>query len=157
MTRTGRAKPEGIADLKSSADANGIDLGLLGRAEVLSAEAGRSIRIAGTVPDHLELFQDHFPGFPVLPGVLAVEILKKTAEYLLEAAGLTGGSGVSLSEAKAVKFASYLRPGDKWEGNLALVKHADGQSVFKGAITQEGHAAMSARLILQGRNHNGAS
>ena len=45
---------------------------------------GEGIAAQGTVPQSAEFFQDHFPDFPVLPGVLMLEILKQTAETYLQ-------------------------------------------------------------------------
>lgn len=56
-----------------------------------------------------EYLQDHFPTFPVLPGVLMVETMVQAARRLL--AG-RGEPRLVLGEIKTVKFASFVRPGE---------------------------------------------
>ena len=51
---------------------------------VLWVKEGEGIAACGRIPKESEFFKDHFPGFPVLPGVLALEMLKQTAERYLE-------------------------------------------------------------------------
>ena len=46
---------------------------------VISLEPGRSIHAVKTMPEDEELFLDHFPGFPVVPGVLLVEMMAQAA------------------------------------------------------------------------------
>jgi 3-hydroxyacyl-[acyl-carrier-protein] dehydratase len=114
-------------------------------------EPGKGIDLAGRVPENAEFFQDHFPDFPVLPGVLAVDILKRSAECYLsrrDGAGLSPAGGFSLKSLRAVKFAHYLRPGDCWQSRLELVSQTDRSSEWKGQILYEGRVAVTAKLVL---------
>lgn len=56
-----------------------------------------------------EYLADHFPGFPVLPGVLMLEALVQAARRLLE---MQGGGEWVLGGVKAVRYGSFVRPGE---------------------------------------------
>jgi 3-hydroxyacyl-[acyl-carrier-protein] dehydratase len=60
-------------------------------------EAG--IRVNGRCP----VYQGHFPGFPITPGVLQVQIIKEVLEGAL-------GQDLRLSDARSVKFTSMHEP-----------------------------------------------
>ena len=66
-----------------------------------------------------EYLQDHFPSFPVLPGVMMIETMVQAARRLL--AG-RGDARLVLGEVKTLKFASFVRPGEALEVEVALVK-----------------------------------
>ena len=90
--------------------------------KILWMKEGEGITACGRIPHDSEFFQDHFPEFPVLPGVLALEMLKQTAEKYLSA--LPGGAGQHffLKQIRATRFTKYLRPGDEWESRLTLLQ-----------------------------------
>lgn len=106
------------------------------------------ISAKGAVPQEAEYFQDHFPRFPVLPGVLALEILKRTAEdFLKEKEGAS--SRWKLTNLKGVRFSNYLRPGDPWEATLECLNHEKGRATLKGSLTSAGRQAAQAQLVLE--------
>ncbi len=109
---------------------------------------GKGIAVSGQVPEEAEFFQDHFPDFPVLPGVLALEILRLTAEnYLKTAAG--ADLKAVFEKVEAVKFSSYFKPGDKWESQLAFAGEIDGKTLWSGKLLKDGKPACSARFKLK--------
>ncbi len=103
---------------------------------------GEAVTASGRIPETAEFFQDHFPGFPVLPGVLALEILKRTAE----AHGTQQRR--RLKKVAQVKFSSYLKPGDEWESQVTLVKQGNGESEFSARLFSRGRNAVSAHFTL---------
>ena len=104
------------------------------------------VKASGKVLEKAEFFQDHFPDFPILPGVLAVEILKRTAEYGLKKQA--ENKSVALKSVRAVKFAKYLKPGDAWESEVSLLREEEDLSTWKGRLLKGGEQAVSARLEL---------
>lgn len=116
--------------------------------KILWMKEGEGITACGRIPDDSEFFQDHFPEFPVLPGVLALEMLKQTAEKYL--AGLPGGAGhhFFLKQIRATRFTKYLKPGDEWESRLVLLQSTDDETVWDAKLYHHGDVAVSAKLLL---------
>lgn len=77
-----------------------------------------------------EYLADHFPTFPVLPGVLMIETMVQAARRML---GDRGDSRLVLGEVKALKFGSMVRPGETLEVEVILLKSLeDGSYACKG-------------------------
>lgn len=98
-----------------------------------------------------EYLQDHFPGFPVLPGVFMVEALTQAARAVLEKRGL---SRMVLGEVKALRYGSFVRPGESLRVEVTLDKvREDGCAVFKaqGTVLRSGADAAAAETAVSGR------
>jgi len=79
-----------------------------------------------------EYLQDHFPSFPVLPGVLMIESLVQAARRLLSDRDPSFARHV-LGSVKALKYGGFVRPGDTLRIEVTLSKEdADGVFAFKG-------------------------
>lgn len=103
----------------------------------------KKLTVQGRVGQNEEFFQDHFPGFPVLPGVLMIEILRQSAKHYFPDVFLR------LGEVRNVRFANYLKPGDAWESRVELLSGDENLSDWKGQLTSEGRPVCSARFKLQ--------
>lgn len=115
---------------------------------VLWVKENEGIAACGRIPVDSEFFKDHFPGFPVLPGVLALEMLKQTAERYLESLYGNVAQHYFLKEIRATRFSRYLRPGDEWESRLALLKVLGEETVWDAKLYHHGEVAVSAKLTL---------
>ena len=89
---------------------------------MLWVKDGEGIAACGRIPEDSEFFKDHFPGFPVLPGVLALEMFKQTAERYLESLAGNVEQHYFLKQIRATRFSKYLRPGDEWESRLTILR-----------------------------------
>jgi len=116
--------------------------------KVLWVKEGEGITACGRIPEDSAFFQDHFPGFPVLPGVLALEMLKQTAERYLEALPDSAGQHYFLKQIRATRFTRYLRPGDEWESRLMLTKTVGDETAWDAKLYYHGEVAVSAKLTL---------
>src|SRR5438445_11845484 len=58
-----------------------------------------------------EYLADHFPGFPVMPGVLMLESLVQAGAWLMRATEDFAYSTILLKQARAVKFVNFVSPG----------------------------------------------
>jgi len=77
-----------------------------------------------------EYLADHFPSFPVLPGVMMIEAMVQAAREMLRT---QGGEPLVLGEVKALKFGNMIRPGEALEVEVTLSKHnEDGSYSCKG-------------------------
>lgn len=119
----------------------------LGIEKVIGIKPGEAITASGKIPGEAEFFKDHFPGFPVLPGVLALEMLRLTAEFYFRSAGVE--DPVRIRKMAAVRFSKYLRPGDEWQSEMALKSSAGTESVWNGRLFHQGEVAVSARMTLE--------
>ena len=74
--------------------------------EILAHSPGESAAGHKTFPADTPFFRGHFPGDPLVPGVIL-------AEALAQVAGIAAGqAGMRLAAIKAMKFPSAARPGD---------------------------------------------
>lgn len=80
--------------------------------EILEMIPGRTIRAVKTLSPAEELFQDHFPGFPVVPGVLLTEMMAQAAGKCLFAENPERGRPM-LAQIKSASFRDWVRPGEE--------------------------------------------
>lgn len=95
-----------------------------------------------------EYLQDHFPLFPVMPGVLMLEALYQASAWLVRATDDFAHSMVQLSEARNVTYKDFVQPGESLVIDARLQKRA-GDTVWIQADGQvDGRPAVKARLVL---------
>lgn len=81
-----------------------------------------------------EYLQDHFPGFPVLPGVMMLEAMTQAARSLIDPDNQAELPWV-LCQAKALKYGAFVRPGATIRITVNLHKRNDDGSIdFKGDV-----------------------
>lgn len=98
---------------------------------VLEQTADRIVTIKQVTRSE-EYLQDHFPGFPVLPGVFMIESLVHAARRIAEARN-PAGPRLALGGVRALKYGSFVRPGDTLRIEVALLTTADDGSLeFRG-------------------------
>ncbi len=78
---------------------------------VLELEPGRRITAVKNVSVNEPFFPGHFPGYPVMPGVLMVEALAQAAAVCLAAGGDAGRLGL-FAGVDGVRFRRQVFPGD---------------------------------------------
>ncbi len=81
-----------------------------------------------------EFLQDHFEGFPVMPGVLLLESLKQTAGAVLPEADGGGAARYRLLEADAIRFGQFVKPGSVLKIFARLLKREGAAYSFEGRI-----------------------
>lgn len=96
-----------------------------------------------------EYLADHFPSFPVLPGVMMLETLVQAARRLLSETGRTdAATPMILAEARNVRYGNMVRPGESLKVEVELVKQDDGAFEFKGTGWVGEQGAVQARFRL---------
>jgi 3-hydroxyacyl-[acyl-carrier-protein] dehydratase len=96
-----------------------------------------------------EYLADHFPTFPVLPGVLMLESLTESAAWLVRAANDFGQSVVLLSEARNVTYKSFMKPGHLLRTEVTCRRMAPGESDFQGTGYCDDREVVKARFSLR--------
>lgn len=99
-----------------------------------------------------DFLQDHFPLFPVMPGVLMLESMYQASAWLLRKTDDFANSMILLREARNVKYAGLVRPGQQLVITSTIQKRDGNEVCFKAQGTIEGEVAVSGRLILHQYN-----
>jgi 3-hydroxyacyl-[acyl-carrier-protein] dehydratase len=96
-----------------------------------------------------EYLQDHFPRFPVMPGVLMLEAMFQTSAWLIRKSEDFKNTIVVLKQARNVKYADFVSPGNVLEITAEIVKHDEKTTTLKTRGTIHGENAVSAKLTLE--------
>jgi 3-hydroxyacyl-[acyl-carrier-protein] dehydratase len=99
---------------------------------------GRGLR---NVPSTLDVFDSHFPRFPVLPGVVVLDSLAELARLVLPGAPEAwrlGGIG-------RTQFRHYVRPGDQLLLDVTI------EQLAPRSATLSGEARVAGRLVARAR------
>lgn len=76
---------------------------------IIELEPGKRITASKVLPATEELFKDHFPGFPIVPGVLLTEMMAQAAGRCLDAEKTHPGRAM-LGKIKGASFRDWVRP-----------------------------------------------
>jgi 3-hydroxyacyl-[acyl-carrier-protein] dehydratase len=99
-----------------------------------------------------EYLADHFPMFPVMPGVLMLEAMVQSAAWLVRVTNDFGQSMVVLEEARNVNYKSFVAPGRTLEVTAEALRIDARESEFKTAGRSDGQEMVKARLKLRHYN-----
>ena len=111
---------------------------------VQTYEAGVSLTATKKLDPDADYFKGHFPGRPIMPGVLVAEALAQTAGLLI---GLTYGAKVNFQLYLAqvdLKFTQSALPGD------ILVMKADLDKTYGNLFRLKASATVGSRMIAKG-------
>ena len=95
----------------------------------------RTIRVDAQVPDESTIFEGHFPGHPLMPGVLLIETMAQTSGWLVIAATKFNRMPF-LAAVKEAKLRSFVTPGQLCRSPRKLLHDGSGFAVTKAAITR---------------------
>ena len=99
-----------------------------------------------------EYLGDHFPEFPVLPGVFMLEAATQAGAWLLRLSENFAHSVISLKEAKNIKYADFVAPGQTLEVTVSMLKKDDRLATFKVDGRIGDRPTLSGRIVLQRYN-----
>ena len=117
--------------------------------KILSVEPGKEIRTVKSVSLAEEYLADHFPTFPVLPGVLLLEGLIESASWLVRESEKFAHSMILLEHARNVKYKSFLAPGSQIEYTVQAKAIEENVSSFAGSGESEGERIVEAKFALR--------
>lgn len=95
-----------------------------------------------------EYLADHFPLFPVMPGVLMLEALTQAGAWLIRASEDFAHSIVVLREAQNVKYVQFLEPGQVLTVTTEILKQYPDHTRLQAQGMVEGKLVVNARLVL---------
>ena len=115
-------------------------------------EPGRSAKAIKNLSLAEEYLADHFPTFPVLPGVLMLEAMTQISAYLVRVTEDFTHSLIVLRQAKNVSYSNFVSPGGTMEVETEMLTCSPQQSTFKAQCSMGEATVARARLELQHAN-----
>jgi 3-hydroxyacyl-[acyl-carrier-protein] dehydratase len=115
---------------------------------IVEVQVGRTLRAIKNLTLGEEYLADHFPRFPVMPGVLMLQALAEAGAWLLRLSDDYRHSVIVLREARNIKYGTFVEPGRQLEISVELLEQDEQSAVFKGKGEVESVTAVSARLTL---------
>jgi 3-hydroxyacyl-[acyl-carrier-protein] dehydratase len=119
---------------------------------IVSVKPGKAIEALKNLTLGEEYLADHFPTFPVMPGVLMLESLVEAGAWLLRVTHNFEKSLIVLHEARNIKYSSFVEPGQQMLISVALVEENGPLAMFKGQGEVDGKQTISAKLTLRSSN-----
>jgi 3-hydroxyacyl-[acyl-carrier-protein] dehydratase len=116
---------------------------------ITSITQDKNIKAAKCLSLGEEYLADHFPGNPVMPGVLQLEAMIQTAAWLLRVSQKFAYSMVLLCDTRNVKYGRFVAPGDQLLIDVDMVGIKDSTARFKGQGTVNGSVVVKAQFDLK--------
>jgi 3-hydroxyacyl-[acyl-carrier-protein] dehydratase len=109
------------------------------------------VRITGTrrLRADEDYLQDHFPRFPVMPGVLMLEAMYQASAWLVRQSEGFANAMVCLKEARNIKYADFVTPGKELVVTAEILKQDETTTTLKVQGTINGNVAVNGRLVLE--------
>ncbi len=119
---------------------------------IVELEPGDHISAVKNLSMAEEYLADHFPGFPVMPGVLMLEAMTEAGAWLIRASEDFANAIVVLKEARNVKYGQFVEPGQTLRIEAKIISQTDNETKLKTQGTVDGQMTVSARLVLERYN-----
>jgi len=110
--------------------------------------AARTIRTEANVPQSSTIFEGHFPGYPILPGVLLIEAMAQTSGWLVIA--LTRFERMPfLAAVKEAKLRRFVDPGQQLSLSATLAHEGSGYAVTDAKGMVDGKLVCDAQITFR--------
>src|ERR1700686_5355139 len=97
----------------------------------------RTIAVEAQVPQRNPIFEGHFPGYPIMPGVLLIEAMAQTSGWLLIAL-MKFERMPFLAAVKEAKMRGFVTPGEMLKIDASIVHEGSGFAMTSAKISVGG-------------------
>jgi 3-hydroxyacyl-[acyl-carrier-protein] dehydratase len=111
--------------------------------------SGDRIKTTKRVRPEDSFFQGHYPGNPIMPGVLICESIFQTGAILIskKIGSLGGGQGVPvLTRIQDARFRSMIKPDDLLETEVEIIESLGGAYFLKGKVAVSGKTVVTVKF-----------
>src|ERR1700744_5691981 len=105
----------------------------------------KRITVEAQVPQHSTIFEGHFPGYPIMPGVLLIEAMAQTSGWLLLAL-MKFQRMPFLAAVKEAKMRGFVTPGEVLTVEASLVHEGSGYAITEAKVKVGGKLRSNATL-----------
>jgi 3-hydroxyacyl-[acyl-carrier-protein] dehydratase len=108
---------------------------------------GRKISTEAIIPTESTVFEGHFPGNPLMPGVLLLETMAQTSGWLLVAMNRFKRA-TFLAAVKEAKFRTFARPGERLIVDAKIGHEGSGYAITECKIIRDGKKICDSTLTM---------
>ena len=119
---------------------------------IVELELGKKIVAVKNLSMAEEYLADHFPGFPVMPGVLMLEAMTQAGAWLVRASEDFAHSMVVLKQVGNVKYGQFVEPGQTLTVTAEIISQNERETRLKARGTVGGHLTVAGRLTIERYN-----
>jgi 3-hydroxyacyl-[acyl-carrier-protein] dehydratase len=105
----------------------------------------RTITVEAQVPHKNTIFEGHFPGYPIMPGVLLIEAMAQTSGWLLIALNKFERMPF-LAAVKEAKMRSFVSPGDLLQVEAGIIHEGSGYAMTSAKVRVGGELRCNATI-----------
>ena len=120
---------------------------MIDRVESVDADL-KTLRARSVVPSKSPVFEGHFPGMPLVPGVLLIETMAQASGFLVLAASDFAAMPFLMS-VDGAKMRTFVEPDAVLDIEAFLEHDGSGYAVTKAKITSSGKKVCDAQLKLR--------
>ncbi len=114
---------------------------------VTESDGLKTIRGYKNVTGNEEFFQGHFPGNPVMPGVLVIEAMAQMGAVLLMQRFVGQQVFAYFAGIEKARFKRQVVPGDRLDLDVLVVRDRGKFAVIEGKASVDGQLAAEATLM----------
>ena len=93
----------------------------------------KTITVEAQVPQHNTIFEGHFPGYPIMPGVLLIESMAQTSGWLLLAL-MKFERMPFLAAVKEAKMRGFVTPGEVLTVEASVIHEGSGYAMTEARV-----------------------